>query len=366
MLNLLIYLLAIGTTLYTATIYRGGALVLLVMVEVVYLLVSIFLLLYQKTKLRFELMFPIPMFVRGQQITLRAVIHHTGGLPVSKMKITLRYRVFGSEKVRKLKLSGMADGQCDMVLESNLREGEISTCFFHKASIRIYDPLGMIFMTKKIPLQVRLDIMPDIHPIHVTVSDQVHHFMGESDIYDSFRAGDDASEIFRIREYRSGDSPKNIHWKLSAKKEEWMVRENSRQLSCAVILFWDFAPVGKGKQQPGIDAFLSLAFSVSFALMEQGCPHFAVWYCKKEEDVVRMRIDDEESLYEFFLAMMSEEPVMIQKDISGIYHEKYKGENWLKEICINRRLELQIQGKKIAQLDEKALDVELESLELML
>ena len=365
MLNLLIYLLTIGTTLYTATIYRGEAPVLLLMVEIVYLLVSLLLLLYQKSRLRFELMFPIPMFLKGQKIILNAALRHAGGLPVPKMKITLWYRVFGSRKRKKIKLFAMTDGQ-SALLESNLREEQTATCFFDKASIRIYDPLGMLYITKKVPLQVRLDIMPEVHPIHVAVSDQVHHFVGDSDIYDNFRPGDDASEIFRIREYRSGDSLRNIHWKLSAKKEEWLVRENSRQLSCAVILIWDFAKVGKRKQKLGLRAFLSLAFSVSFALMEQGCPHYAVWYGKKEEDILRMRIDDEESLSECFLAMMVEEPVMVQKDIRGIYHEKYKGENWLKEICINRGLELQIQGEKIAQFDEKTLDVELESLELIL
>jgi uncharacterized protein (DUF58 family) len=360
MLNLLLYLLAIGATLYTATIYRGGAMVLLLLVEDAYLLVSIFVLLYQKSKLRFELIFPIPMLIRGQRTTLKAMIHQDGRFPISKMKITLHYRVFGSKKRKKIKLSGMADASSTVSLECNLREEENSTCFFYKASIRIYDPLGAIFITKRIPLKVRLDIMPDIHPVHVVVSDQIHHFMGESDIYDSFRAGDDASEIFRIREFRNGDSIKNIHWKLSAKKEEWMVRENSRQLSCAVVLFWDVSAPEKWKQQD-LDAFLSLAFSISFALMEQGCPHFAVWYRKAEEDIVRMRIDDEESLYEFFLAMMTEEPVTTQKDISNLYHEKYKGENWLKEILVNL-----LQGKKVARLDAKKLKVELESLELTL
>ena len=367
MLNLLIYLFAIGATLYTAMIYRGGAMVLLLLVEVAYLLVSIFVLLYQKSKLRFELMFPIPMLMKGQQTTLKAVIHHDGRFPVFKMKIILRYRAFGNEKIKKIKLVGMADANSAVSLECNLREEENSTCFFYKASIRIYDPLGMIFLTKNVSLQVRLDIMPDIYPIHITVSDQIHHFIGESDIYDSFRSGDDASEIFRIREFRNGDSMKNIHWKLSAKKEEWMVRENSRQLSCAVVLFWDFAAPGKIKQQQqGLDAFLSFAFSLAFALMEQGCPHYAVWYQKKEEDIVRMRIDDEESLYEFFLAMMAEEPIMTQQDICNLYHDKYKGENWLKEILVNRKLELQVQGKTVAQLDAEKLKVELESLELTL
>jgi hypothetical protein len=48
-------------------------------------------------------------------------------------------------------------------------------------------------------------------------------------------------EISDIRDYRLGDSLKNIHWKLSSKSEELIVRDFSSGVSDRVIVFCDMA-----------------------------------------------------------------------------------------------------------------------------
>ena len=37
--------------------------------------------------------------------------------------------------------------------------------------------------------------------------------------------GEDVSEVIGIREYKQGDHPKRIHWKLSSKKKQIMIKE---------------------------------------------------------------------------------------------------------------------------------------------
>lgn len=39
--------------------------------------------------------------------------------------------------------------------------------------------------------------------------------------------GDDPGETYDIREYRSGDSIRQIHWKLSGKLDDIMIREKA-------------------------------------------------------------------------------------------------------------------------------------------
>ena len=48
--------------------------------------------------------------------------------------------------------------------------------------------------------------------------------------------GDDPSEIYQVREYRERDSLKDIHWKLSAREEELMVKERGFPLGCVVLI----------------------------------------------------------------------------------------------------------------------------------
>ena len=47
----------------------------------------------------------------------------------------------------------------------------------------------------------------------------------ESFRYSGSRPGDDPGETFDIREYREGDSIRQIHWKLTGKMDRLIIRE---------------------------------------------------------------------------------------------------------------------------------------------
>ena len=47
---------------------------------------------------------------------------------------------------------------------------------------------------------------------------------GVAEFSESSRKGNDHSEVSDIRTYRIGDRPKDIHWKLSARNRELMVK----------------------------------------------------------------------------------------------------------------------------------------------
>ena len=50
---------------------------------------------------------------------------------------------------------------------------------------------------------------------------------GDSDQHSQKRGGDDGSEVFEVRAYRDGDPLQRVHWKLTAKTGEMLVREFS-------------------------------------------------------------------------------------------------------------------------------------------
>ena len=51
--------------------------------------------------------------------------------------------------------------------------------------------------------------------------------------------GNDFSEIYSLRGYEPGDDVKRIHWKLTEKTDEVLVREGSRPQEDEVLLYWD-------------------------------------------------------------------------------------------------------------------------------
>lgn len=50
-------------------------------------------------------------------------------------------------------------------------------------------------------------------------------YSGAAELSESTRKGNDHSEVSDIRTYRPGDRPRDIHWKLSARQPELMVKE---------------------------------------------------------------------------------------------------------------------------------------------
>ena len=69
--------------------------------------------------------------------------------------------------------------------------------------------------------------MPKITPVMIEVGLASRYFQGEAEVYDDKTGGAAVSEVFQIRSFQPGDKIQNIHWKLSAKEDELMVRENS-------------------------------------------------------------------------------------------------------------------------------------------
>lgn len=85
--------------------------------------------------------------------------------------------------------------------------------------VRIYDMFGLIPIPKKISLKGEVPVLPIQRMPSVAVESN------------GFRAkllaksSSPFSELYDVREYVPGDPIKNVHWKMSAKKDDILVRE---------------------------------------------------------------------------------------------------------------------------------------------
>lgn len=100
----------------------------------------------------------------------------------------------------------------------------------------------------------------------------------ESDEYIPNKAGSDVSEVHQIREYRPGDSLRQIHWKLTAKNDALTVKEAAEPLKYSMLLFLDLScPEGVKKSPACFDALAETAVSLSQGLLDAGIAHMLVW-----------------------------------------------------------------------------------------
>lgn len=84
------------------------------------------------------------------------------------------------------------------------------------------------------------------------------------------RKGNDPSEVLDIREYQRGDSVKRIHWKLSAKMRQTMVRELDMPSDQDTLVVFGIDETESGRQ---IHRVISCALNVSWNLLKQEVHH---------------------------------------------------------------------------------------------
>lgn len=152
--------------------------------------------------------------------------------------------------------------------------GQIVIVFKQVAAV---DFFGITRYKLKVDQQAETIIMPDTFDMRVLP--MMDSFCPEeSDEYQPDRAGYDVSELYQIRDYVPGDSVRQIHWKLSGKYDQLMVKQAGQPLKHAMLLFLDFSAGKLTKTSPQcLDALAEVAVSLSQALLDAGIAHLVAW-----------------------------------------------------------------------------------------
>jgi uncharacterized protein (DUF58 family) len=86
------------------------------------------------------------------------------------------------------------------------------------------------------------------------------------------RAGTGDDEFHRLREYRGGDNPRDIHWRTTARRNELMVREfqpNRRQNLLLVVDLW-LPPAPQSADLERVELAISFAATICVDQVDAG------------------------------------------------------------------------------------------------
>ena len=307
---------------------------------------------------------PISVSDMGSAVTVQVLFRNRWLFPVFHVKLGFEvvnsfekkknrtwqnvFRVLPGENQVELSLTLMQAGNYEIRLKK----------------LQIYDLTGFFSVKKKMSSAADIQVMPKLLDIPVFLTQPVKNFFGDSDIYDDEKRGYDHTETFQIRPYVPGDKLQSIHWKLSAKTDELIVKESSLPKACPVVLFLSYH-AGK-KKKGSFGTFLELGASLSFSLVDAGCPHYVVWYEEEFRDITRIRVDDEESFYLFLSCYLKEQGGEASEELSVLYDEKYRTECYLHSLKIDERFMLFKDGEELLALRADLLRQHLGGLEIVL
>lgn len=238
----------------------------------------------------------IPDYVtRGESIRLRVTVTYKGRLPLAGLRIRGSWKAHGEKPLSvENRIQGMG-GRTERELEFELPAEHCGAAEFMVAKTRIYDCLRL-FSVSAAGKQIRkLTITPKLAPVPDSEAGVIMNLL-------RMHSEEDDSDFF-VRDYRPGDSPRSIHWKLTAKQDELQVKdyEPDRQVS----LFLNMTDrLGEKPEQR--DTFLDRACSL-MVFMAEVCGDKAVVCWMQDGVLQRNRLREPGDIYPCIRKLISVE-----------------------------------------------------------
>lgn len=200
---------------------------------------------------------------RGENVSMTLEVQHGSFLPIAPIVLELAATPDAPEQT--LQLSPAQGRNQQVTLTFHAAHVGLTTPGIKAVQLR--DLFGFFRLRKESSEQLGdLLVLPTVFPVEA-----IKFSPGDSGLETMARATEDASSPSDIRPYQPGDSLKKIHWKLSLRKRELMVRRFEEPVLPEALILMDCSPP-PAKNHPEVqqdlkDALLESAASVMEHLM---------------------------------------------------------------------------------------------------
>ena len=223
----------------------------------------------------------IPAYAQKEEkITGRLCISNTGVFPVLSGKVFLQVKktISGEQEIfsMNIRAAGRKNGAAAFVIDSEYM-GFLEITILR---VELYSFFGCMKKVTYVNQEKVVMILPQTTELHFPVqnSGAACSFFDEEQ---SGKKGNGPGEYFGIRPYVDGDSMKLIHWKLTGKTDEYMVKEVEVPMMRMPLIFLE-TRVEK-LDAAMIDGLLEAFFSISQHMAQEGQKHCLCWWDKKTD-----------------------------------------------------------------------------------
>lgn len=345
--RIILYILVFLLTLYCFFLYEDEIVTAMLVIEAVYFIMSSLHMKMLRHKLNVTMEPVIPVAEKNQEIPVLVSVKNNSRTPVVHFQIRLRVENLFTGEKQVYRTAGSVRKNSKSRVMITLKAKSCGNIQIKLERFWFYDGLFIFKDSARCKDTQKVGILPECHLIPVEVTRKTREFIADADEYSDQERGDDPSEIYQIREYGQGDSMHDIHWKLSAKADELLVKEHGRPLG-PVVLIWlnlERAETVKKKQLPTV--ILEAAASLSMSLLEEKCVHMVAWYEPENKKVQKKRVSKEEHIYELLNRLLFAVPYEKQDKIQNIFEEAFRGE------AFSTKVEFRLDGTVWMEEEEK-------------
>lgn len=261
-----------------------------------------------------------PYIVREEKVSVSAVINKRSIYPYKKVEFNLKYK------------SKYGQGECNRRIVLELNDNRIESkkvvteslpcgyTIFTIENAYIYDILGFGSVSiNNISENVNVMVMPTPKPIDIDLPKMPFVSGDESEIFHEDR-GRDSSETFEIREFHDGDSMNRIHWKLSSKTDELMIRDSIAAIETNIYVYFDLS------KRINIDEELEKSISIAYEMRNLGYAFYIMWFDKDARILRRSLVSEYEHIENAVSEVMKYDMYEADENVEKIL-ERFMNEN---------------------------------------
>ena len=279
---------------------------------------------YFARNLEFRLHVPVRYVQKGQEFAVEVELENHSFMPMESILVEISCENEFTKSRFGAKDTAMAEARKKVRLQFFLEAKYCGRVKVSVEKVKAQDYLRLFSRGSEKKCQSEeVMVLPMIHKIPVQQSFQLEENL-EGQLFSKSRTGEDTSEVFDIREYRSGDTSHRIHWKLSAKTDDFMVKEYSLPMERTVLLFLDLH-IGKEEKftQQKLDHFLEILASLSWSMQEQNWHHKVIWWDEQNQMLKEADVSSEEESFRMLEQICSSRVYSKAYEIQELYFRQF-------------------------------------------
>lgn len=363
------FLFIVAGTFYLAMIYNSESLIFLGYAEIFVMSLLFIYNILGMYRIRISLEAPLGITERGKKVPVKIKIQNYGWFPTGKIGVQLleSYDFYGKKR-KTFFYTSVAGKKYDeeystSVIHTWWNPGYTGKVVISVRKVRCFDLLGATCLSLQGSAyggSEVITVLPAIYQVPIDIGDTIKNFAAEQERYRQYDAGETVAEQFQIRNYQPGDRIRSIHWKLSAKQDELMVKEYQPVRRCPVLFFLDLAgEPGKKERKEEVRAremFFTVVVSLSQSMVKHGCGHYVIWYDGETQDVMRCRVEQEEEIYTLLASVNGIAMLPKNYDLEEEYYDKYCERSYASKLVLDRTLRLICNDEQV--INYKVQDIE--------
>ena len=365
MKNRILYGLIIIITFLMCIFFDSYAMKFLLAYELILIPVDLFFLLCHREKIKAGIKIPYYHAEKNKDFEIHVHLRNNSVFPLPFIKIQLEYTNEFSGKKTIVEENVMLDGKRESTLKLFISSCSCGKFTVNIMQIRIMDYLRLFDV--KVKSEKSTDeflVLPTIRQINVNGA-SFNKNKHEWEKYSHTSSGEDTSEVFDVHSFRDGDTIQKIHWKLSAKANEYLVKEFSMPIEKMIILFVDmYVEEGKEYTQEKYDNFLEVLSSLSWSMTNGHIHHSVIWYDSKDGCMNMAPIENEKDVYTMLENICNNKFYDEDIDIANLYNHQYGQPAMGSSLMLQSNGNLLKDGRQIKSFDCEDLEKELVEWEL--